>query len=155
MLRNAKELLGTLRNTKECKEFIFSSNQQNHFSAQLWKFNSEGNLVNRLRRWQHSDELSVFNPIDKQEGYIEVTSINKVLTYNNGNVGFKTKETPITAKQKWFLGPKDVDGWRTIKHSESGKYLTTLYIHPISVLAVEDKGRYHQFLAARHNLWQL
>ena len=66
---------------------------------------------------------------------------NKVLTLDNGNIGFETKETPINAKQKWTWGAKDDKGWRTIQHSESGKYLTTRYKKPSSLLTLEDLGK--------------
>ena len=77
------------------------------------------------------------------EGYIEVTKINKVLTYENGKVGFEARESPIPGKQKWILGPKETGGWHTIKHSITKKFLTTSYIHPSSHLSIEDKGRLH------------
>ena len=97
--------------------------------------------MNKLRRWQHNDKLSSFEPVDDNEGYIEVKNISQVMTYEKGKVGFKTREAQITGKQKWILGPKDIDGWQTIEHSATGKFLTTLYLHPASYLSIENKGK--------------
>ena len=108
----------------------------------MWRFTHEGHLENRLRRWKYSAEQSKIDPKDSDEGYIEVLDINKVLTLENGKIEFEKKETPINAKQKWKLGQRDQKGWRTIQHSETGKYLTTRYKKPSSFLTVEDLGKF-------------
>ena len=108
----------------------------------MWRFTDEGNLENKLRTWTFHSESSKFDPEDGEEGYIEVIDINKVLTFENGKIGFEVKETPINKKQRWSLGEKDGKGWRTIKHSERGKYLTTRYRHPGSFLTVEDLSKF-------------
>ena len=77
------------------------------------------------------------------DGVIEVHDKGKVLSFNKttNEVEYVIKKIPVSASQKWTLGPQDGLGWQTIQHVESGLYLTARYKHPNRKLTVENKGR--------------
>ena len=116
----------------------------NFFPAQLWRFNSDGHLENKLRRWSVAYDTSLTSIIPKNstEGFIEVLEEGKVFTLNSisKRVSLETKITPTTANQTWKLGPQQEKGWHTIQHSQSSLYLTSNYFRPAAFLTVENKG---------------
>ena len=109
----------------------------------MWKFTDEGHLENKLRSWSYSGTVTEIVPKDSSEGYIEIKEINKVITLDpqKNVISFENMDINDIENQKWKLGSKDSEGWRTIQHSSSGLYLTTSYIGKGTSMTVENKGR--------------
>ena len=113
-------------------------------SAQLWQFDNDGHLRNKLRTWSlRYSSSSISIPKNSSEGYIEIEEINKVFTLDNKTnvVNFDVKDANNIVNQKWTLGRKDKKGWMNIKHSSTGLYLTTGYTGYGTVITVEDLGK--------------
>ena len=110
------------------------------FLAQLWRFNEKNNLENKLRTWTYSTSESSFLSKDDKNGHILVHEIDQVLTLKNeftGEIGYENKSI---ASQNWILGQKDKYGWRTIKHSKTGLFLTARLANKFAKLKAELKG---------------
>ena len=133
-------------------QFLFYQNlsHQNNFGiilAQLWRFDDDGHLKNKLRDWSHSESISQIVPKNLSEGYIEIKRINKFFTLDPKRkvVSFQNKDVSDNVNQKWKFGEEDSEGWRTIEHSNSGLYLTTRYKNKGTSMTVENKGRLNIF----------
>ena len=115
------------------------------FLAQLWRFNAEGKLENKLRRWKYYDKNTTFDPNDSKEGFIEIHNLGKVLFLKDEatkEVGFEERNASLLASQTWKLGKKQKDGWRTIIHNNG--YFLTLRLKiggKGTILKLEDKGK--------------
>ena len=111
------------------------------FLAQLWRFNEEGQLENKLRKWRYSESYASFNPNGTYEGFIKIHDVDKVLTLKSGitkEVVYEDHDSKLS--QMWRLGQEKENGWRNIIHNSSGLYLTSRRINKVSLLVAEPKG---------------
>ena len=128
----------------------------NNFLAQLWRFNAEGHLENKLQGWRYSDSKAAIDPKGAQEGFIEIEDIDKVLSLIDEitmEVGYEIKNVSQTANQMWNLTKEQKDGWRNIIHSKGGLYLTARPRNIGSVLRLENKGIYIIIDNPEHNYY--
>ena len=94
--------------------------------AQLWKLNSD-KLENAFCTWKLASKIWKI-PEPGEEG--DITNDSEILIHDENNkiiadeVILKEKSVK-TGFQKWLVGTKNSDGWFTIKHQTTGKYLTT------------------------------
>ena len=78
-------------------------------------------MENNYCTWKLANKIWKI-PENGKEGYISNDA--EVLAYEDNKVILKEK-TSKTEYQKWFVSSNNSDGWFTIKHQATGKYLTT------------------------------
>ena len=95
--------------------------------AQLWKVNSN-KMENAFCTWKLASKIWKIPEPGEEAGYI--TNDSEILIHDENNkiiadeVILKEKSVK-TGFQKWLVGTKNSEGWFTIKHQATGKYLTT------------------------------
>ena len=97
-----------------------------HPIAQLWKLSSD-KLENAFCTWKLASKIWKI-PGPGETG--DITNDSEILIHDENNkiiadeVILKEKSVK-TGFQKWLVGTKNSEGWFTIKHNATGKYLTT------------------------------
>ena len=97
-----------------------------HPIAQLWKLNGD-KLENAFCTWKLASKIWKI-PGPGESG--DITNDSEILIHDENNkiiadeVILKEKSVK-TGFQTWLVGTKNSEGWFTIKHNATGKYLTT------------------------------
>ena len=96
------------------------------FTDQLWSLNENFKLDNLYSSsWKFEDKTWII-PSEAEEGHIEVKDSNpvKVLAINGEEVELEDKEEISSSSQIWIRGPKNSEGYFSLKNKKTGKFLT-------------------------------
>jgi len=90
--------------------------------SQLWMLTTNDSKLENGYFWEWEDKTWSSIPSENMESFIEDSS-GQVLTIDGNNVTLNEKLNS-SESQKWIRGPTNSEGYFTIKHKASGKFLT-------------------------------
>jgi len=90
--------------------------------SQLWMLTTNDSKLENGYFWKWEDKTWSFIPSENMESFIEDSS-GQVFTIDGNNVTLSEKSNS-SESQKWIRGQKNSEGYFTIKHKDSGKFLT-------------------------------
>jgi len=90
--------------------------------SQLWMLTTNDSKLENGYFWEWEDKTWSSIPSENMESFVE-DSFGQVFTVDGNNVTL-SKKSNSSESQKWIRGPKNSEGYFTIKHKDSGKFLT-------------------------------